>query len=325
MQKSLLLIIALSIFSKFGLAQKIDTSLNQQLDSAAVLKELMDLMDVIKSPTSYFSAEAGVGNRLFSVHNNRLNARQSSISTLVFTPSVGYFHHSGLSLTAGAYLLNDKTKGFGASQYALTPAFDLLNNKAIGFSVSYTHTFVKDYFSVYASPVQNDFYTAFSYKKPWLKPGIAAGYSTGIYRQLFEKDTTIGLIRRRLYDSATSHLQSFSMMVSVGHDFEWDKIFKKGDGLLFTPSFIINFGSYKIDVDHKTNAPLLLNRLIKRGRLPKLVTSEFRPESVGLNLDLGYSVGNFSFSPKLYLDYYLPESDTDKFTSTFNFSVSYIF
>jgi hypothetical protein len=313
------------VFSKIGAAQKTDTSLNTELDSAAVLKELMTLLDAVKTPTSYFSAEAGMGNRLFSVHNNRLNARQSSISTLVYTPSIGYFHKSGLSLSAGAYLLNDKGKGFGASQYAVTPAFDLLNNDAIGFSASYTHTFVKDYFSMYASPVQNDFYAALSYKKFWIKPGIAAGYSNGMYKQIFEKDTTIGAIRRRLYDSATFHLNSLSMMLSAGHDFEWEKVFKKGDGLLFSPSVILNFGSYKIDVDHKTNAPLLLNRLIKRGRLPKLITSDFRTESIGLNLNLSYSIGNFSFSPQLYLDYYLPESDTDKFTSSFNFSVAYIF
>jgi hypothetical protein len=325
MQKSFLLIMLLCFFSKTGMAQTKDTTVEKELDSAAVLKELMTLMDAIKAPSSYFSAEAGLGNRLFSVHNNRLNARQSSVSTLVYTPSAGYFYKNGLSLSAGVYLLNDKDKGFGASQYSLTPAFDLLNSNTWGFSISYTHYFVKDYFSIYASPVQNDFYTSLSYKKSWIKPCIAAGYSMGMYKQFFFKDTITGSIRRRLYDSATFHLKSYSMMVSAGHDFEWRGVLGSNDELLFTPSVILNFGSYNIDVTHKTNAPNLLNFLIKKGRLPKLITSNFRTESAGLSLDLNYTVGSFSFSPQWYLDYYLPESDSDKFTQSFNFSVGYIF
>ena len=302
-----------------------DTIPDNGFDSTEVLKELMALLDSAKTPASYFSVEAGVGNRLFSIHNNRLNARQSSISTLVYTPSSGYFHKSGLSLSAGAYLLNEKDNGFGASQYSLMPAYSLLNNDAVGFSFSYTHLFVKDYFSPYASPIQNDFYTAFSYKKSWIKPGIAAGYSTGIYKQVIEKDTTIGLIRRRLYDSTTNNLRSFSMMLSASHDFEWEHIFSSNDGFLFTPSVILNFGSYNINVTHKTNAPNFVNNLIKRGRLPKLITSNFRAESAGINLNCNYSIGNFSFSPQLYLDYYLQETDSDKFTQSFNFSAGYIF
>jgi hypothetical protein len=115
------------------------------------------------------------------------------------------------------------------------------------------------------------------------------------------------------------------MLFSVSHHFEWMDIFKKNDGLLFTPSVVLNLGSYNINVTHKTNAPLLLNRLIKKERLPKLVTSNFRAESLGLNLDLHYSIGDFSFSPEVYLDYYLPKSDFDKFTQSYTFSVGYIF
>ena len=315
----------LFLFSARSLGQTADSIIDNGFDSTAVLKELMALLDSVKIPTSYFSVDAGVGNRLFSIHNNRLNARQSSISTLVYTPGISYFHKSGFSLSAGAYLLNEKDNGFGASQYSLMPSCHLLNNDAIGFSVSYTHLFVKDYFSPYASPIQNDFYTAFSYKKSWIEPGIAAGYSTGIYKQVIEKDTTIGLIRRRLYDSITNNLRSFSMMLSASHDFEWEHIFDDDDGFLFTPSLILNFGSYNINVTHKTNAPYLVNKLIQRGRLPKLITSSVQAESVGLNLDCNYSIGSFSFSPQLYLDYYFPETDSDKFTQSFNFSVGYIF
>jgi len=222
-------------------------------------------------------------------------------------------------------LLNDKTKGFGASQFSLMPGYDLLNNNRWAFSISYTHYFIKDYFSIYSSPVQNDFYTSLSYKKSWIKPGIAAGYSTGKYKQVFVRDSILGTIRRRLYDSATFNLRSFSTIFSAGHDFDWQNVFTRDDGLIFTSSFVLNFGSYNIGIIHKTNAPHLLDRLINRGRFPKIIASNFRAESVGMNMNLNYSIGSFSFSPRLYLDYYLPESDSDKFTQSFNFSVGYIF
>ena len=325
MKKFFLFISLLFVFSITSIGQTTDTTFDQGFDSTLVLKELMNLLDSIKTPTSYLSLEASVGNRIFSVHNNRLNAAQSSISTLVYTPSIGYFHKSGLSLSAAACLLNDKDKGFGPSQYSIMPSYDLLNNDAVGFSFSYTHYFIKDYFSPYSSPVQNDFYTSISYKKTWIKPGIAAGYSTGVYKQVMTKDSISGIIRRRLYDSATFNLRSFGMMLSASHDFEWSHIFGRDDGFLFTPSVILNFGSYDINVTHKTNAPLLVKTLINWGRLPKLITSNFRAESVGINMNFNYGIGSFSFSPQIYLDYYLPETDLNRFTQSFIFSAGYIF
>jgi hypothetical protein len=58
-------------------------------------------------------------------------------------------------------------------------------------------------------------------KKSWIQPAIAFGYSEGIYKQLYLKDSTIGVSRRRLYDSATFNLKSFSMLLSASHHFEW--------------------------------------------------------------------------------------------------------
>jgi hypothetical protein len=165
MQKFFLLLSILFLISVKGDAQITDTSVEKGFDSTAVLKDLMALLDAAATPTSYFSVEAGVGNRLFSVHNNRLNARQSSISTLVYTPFRWLFSQKRLKFNSRGYLLNDKDNGFGSTQYTLTPAYDLLGNDKFGFSISYTHYFVKDNFSAYASPIQNDIYASGSYKK----------------------------------------------------------------------------------------------------------------------------------------------------------------
>src|SRR4051812_16284432 len=79
-------------------------------DSAAILQDLMNLFDSTNEPTSYFQVSTGFGNRLYSLHNNQLNAWQST-STIVYDLSLGYFHKSGFSLSGRSYLLNEKDKG----------------------------------------------------------------------------------------------------------------------------------------------------------------------------------------------------------------------
>ncbi|MEN9570495.1 MAG: hypothetical protein RL172_1726 [Bacteroidota bacterium] len=324
MQKILLLLgLCFALYN--GHAQSTDSTSLPLFDSAAVLKDLMALLGSKKMATSYAMATAGVGNRIFSVRNNRLNARQTIINTAVYTPGAGYFHKSGASITGAAYLLQQQPKGFGASQFSLTPAFDLLGKSTVGLSVSYTHYFVQDKFSPYASPVQNDLFATVSYKKGWLQPGIAMGYSSGKFKEVFSKDTVINNVRRYVYDSATSSLQSFTLMLRASHVFEWAACIHKDDMLLLVPSVVVNFGSSSIDVTHQTNAPRLIDYLIKTGRLPLLITNKFQAESVGLNINCSYAIGNFSFTPQVYLDYYLPQTDSKAFTQSFNFSVGYIF
>ena len=60
--------------------------------------------------------------------------------------------------------------------------------------VSYTHYFEKSIYNNYTSPIQNEFYGNILFKKPWLKPGIALGYSTGKFDQSIHIDTTVRIL-----------------------------------------------------------------------------------------------------------------------------------
>ncbi len=293
-------------------------------DSLEILNQLRNLFDSLDRPTSYLFANIGVGNRLFSIKNAALSAKQSTTNVIIYSPSLGYFHKTGLGLTVGASLLNE-VDGFGVNQFSLSPSFDLTGNKNIAFGISYTHYFVRNKFSPYASPVQNDFYTSLRYRKSWLQPGIAVGYSTGEYKEAKFKDTVIAGIRRRFYDSATYQLKAFSLMLSVSHQFTWYRVLNKLDGVSFTPTLIANAGSGKTTISHKTNAIALFNFLNKRGRIPKLQTDKFEMQSMGLNLDLAYNFGNFTFEPQWYLDYYLPATDSQRWSQVFTFNVGYTF
>ncbi len=315
MQKILLLILLLTLSIK-NYAQTEPYKNTDAKDSLEIMKDLMDILSDSSKPFSYFTVELGIGNRVFNVRNNVLNSKLSPVSTTIYSPSIGYHHKSGLFISAGINLLNDPAKGFGSSQHSISAGYELSGNDNVDLIFAYTHYFVNDNFSPYSSPIQDDFYGALTYKKTWIRPGIAVGYSAGKY----------GDVKRfqRLYDSTTNKLTSFSFMASVAHQFDWDKVFNKSDGITFTPSILLNSGSSKIAIHHKTNATNLANFLNKKGRLPKFNNTKFEAQSLGLSLDLSYGIGKFTVEPQAYFDYYLPATEANRTSSYFTFTIRYL-
>lgn len=313
-QKSLLFLLLLTLSAK-NYAQTKTADTVAVKDSLEIMKDLMDILTDSAKTSSYFTLDAGIGNRMFNVRNNALNSKLTPVSTFIYSPSLGYHHKSGFYFSAGANLLKE-AKGFGISQYLIAPGYELAGNDNFDLLIAYTHYFVKDKFSPYVSPVQNDFYAAVTYKKTWIRPGIAVGYSTGEYGDVKQQ--------RTLYDSTTNKLKSFSIIASAAHEFLWDGVFNKNDGITFTPSLMLNAGSSKISIQHKTNAVNLANFLNKKGRLPKFNNTKFQAESVGLSLDLSYAIGKFTFEPQAYFDYYLPATQDKRLYTNFTFTVRYL-
>jgi hypothetical protein len=58
-----------------------------------------------------------------------------------------------------------------------------------------------------------------------------------------------------------------------------------------------------------------------------LQQTSFALQSVGLSADLRYMIGNFTFEPQVYFDYYLPAIDgvIKRFSQVFSFNVGYTF
>ena len=154
--------------------------------------------------------------------------------------------------------------------------------------------------------------------------GISFGYSTGEYKEVQLKDTIINGRMRHQYDSMTNHLSVFSTMLTASHEFSWYSVFNGKDGLVLTTTALGNAGSANINTTHKTNAPRSFG-LTGKNKIPKLQTIDFAMQSVGLNIDLNYSIGNLTIQPQLYMDYYLPETESNKFTQVFTFNIGYAF
>jgi hypothetical protein len=293
------------------------------IDTAAILKDLQSLLAM--EPVSYVNIELSAGNRLFSQRNNRLNARQQDQNLLVFSPNVSYHHKSGLSANAGFNMVQESGNTYPIAQYNAGLSYTYSRHKYFGASISYDHYFVKDIFSAYSSPVQNDWYLSADYSKWRVTPSLAIGYATGKYGIERIKDTIINGIRRRLYDSATNHIKTFSMIIAASHEWSWEAVLSKEDALSFSPAVMLNIGSSNTTITRKTNAQQLLNLISRRRPLPKFEQTAFRAESVGLNLDLTYDIGNFYLNPQYYMDYYLPATTENRFTGLFSFTLGYSF
>jgi hypothetical protein len=93
---------------------------------------------------------------------------------------------------------------------------------------------------------------------------------------------------------------------------------------------MVNAGSGSYTVSRITNVSSLggvdiFRTQSKKRRKPRTQTSKFDVQSIGLNINVNYSIGNLSIEPQYYLDYYLGSNVTDKTTSIFMLRLGYTF
>jgi len=113
----------------------------------------------------------------------------------------------------------------------------------------------------------------------------------------------------------------------VGHQFLWYEVLDQSDGLSLTPTLMVNMGSGKTAISHNTNAINLFRILNRRGKIDKLLESDFAVQSIGLNIDMRYMIGKFYLQPQLYFDYYIPALDpvSKRFSKLFTVNIGYTF
>jgi len=302
------------------------------MDSLLRNDEIMKMINNLGKPYSYFRINIGVGNKLYSTGDKAIESLQNT-SQFVISPSAAYYHKSGLGISFTGFLLTEHNKT-DFYQYSLTPFYNYNSGKVVNASFSYTHYFEKDIYSSNTSPIQNEFYGNLLFKKPWLKPGISSGYSSGTYHDIINIDTTIRIAGERIHikyvDTTTIKLSSFSLAATVEHSFGFYNVLSKKDLLSITPQLSFITGINSFEVSHKsttTNYNSFTKRRSKRIRhfQYKPDDNTFEAQSIGVDLDINYLTGIFYFEPELYLDYYLPKTNDKRLTQIFNFNIGITF
>ncbi len=313
------LLVLISFRQAHAQVDKLD-SLFAGRDSTAVMDSLMKdfdkFLDSLITPKSFFAVNLGVGTGFFSFENKN-SVFLSTRKKLIFSPSAGYYHKSGLGISATAFLIHDD-KAINLYQVAFSPSYDLIRKK-LSTGISYTRYFSKDSLNFYATPIQNEVFAYFTYKNWWLRPSINFSYGWGSKteyerRRLWRYNLILSRPRRYFVDIKNEEtVQDFSMTLSLRKDFDWYDVFGKNDNITFTPLIMLNSGTQNFGFN--TSYSYNFNT-IRANSLPsnRAITDKtgFALQSASLALRGSYLKGRFIIQPQVLFDYYLPEIETEE-------------
>lgn len=302
-------------------------------DTTAVLDSLMedfdDYLDSISKRRSMFFVGVGVGTGFFSFENKN-NVFISTEKKLIVSPSLGYYHKSGFGISASAYALTHNNK-FGFYQFALSPSYDLIS-KAVSTGIAYSHYFNKDSLDFYTTPIHNELFTYFSYKKWWMRPTISFSYGWGSNTE-YEKQK-YRLWSRQLqqmqdYYITVKNVESvtdFSITLSVRKDFNWYDVLGKNDNITLTPVLLVFGGTQQFGFNTSysyTFNPVRVNSLPSNNSASD--QTSFAAQSAGAIIRASYMKGKFLLQPQVLFDYYLQPTESNPFNTVFSVNLSVAF
>ena len=313
----------------------IDTS----IDYDDLLNEFDLFLDSILTPRSYLLLNLSTAQGYFNF-TTKNNTGIAIVQKFIWTPTLGYYHKSGLGLTLTGYVINDDNH-FNLYQASVSPSYDYLKNHDLAAGISYLRYFTKDSLSFYTSPLQNEVYGYFLWRKSWLQPGIAASYGWGSRTEYKEREGYLRLLRlnrlpKRLRSllllsppPATVTEESivdFSLTASLRHDFYWLNIFSDKDHIRFTPQLSFTSGTQKFGFNQTTGTYGVsrYNVVYNTGNVNLDSIQKFQPLSLTFYLRSDYSLGKFFLQPQLILDYYFPAREKN-FTTLFSVNAGFIF
>ena len=305
----------------------IDTSINYE----DLFRDFDAFMDSILSPDSYFLASLSLGKSYYNFQTKSISSVEPS-KKLTYSPTLGYYHRSGFGVTMTGYIVNDE-KNMNFYQFSIAPSFDYLHNKSLATGISFTRFVTKDSLPFYTTPLQNELYGYFTYRKTWIRPTLALSYGWGSRSDYSKRESVIQDLRLRrrgyTYINTEESVRDFSLMASVRHDFYWLDIFSHKDHIRFSPQFALTSGTQKFGFNQSSSTYATVirtnsNVLYSTENIYLDDQLKFQPLSLSLYLRGEYSIKRFFIQPQVALDYYFPQS-TDKLTGQFSVNAGFMF
>jgi hypothetical protein len=311
---------------------KLDSLFNGA-DTTLILDSLLadfdNYLDSLSKRKSMFFIGIGAGTGNFSF-DDKNSVYTSSEKKLIVSPSIGYFHKSGLGISSTAYGMSSDGK-FSFYQLSLAPSFDIIK-RSFSTGISYAHYFTKDSLSFYTTPIKDELYAYFSYKKWWVRPTISFSYGWGSKTDYEEQ-------KMRIWSRQLRQLQQYyvtienvetvkdiSLTASVRKDFDWYDVFGKDDNITFTPVIMANAGTQQFGFNTSysyTFNPVRVNSLPSNSSASD--QTQFQLQSVSTILRTSYMKGKFLLQPQVLFDYYLLPTETNPFNAVFSVNLSLAF
>ncbi len=304
---------------------------NDTIDYDLLFQDFDAFMDSILTPNSYFLASLSMSKGYYNFES-KSSALIETSKRLTYSPTLGYYNKSGFGITTTGYIVNDKLN-MNFYQFSMTPSFDYLANKNIATGISFTKFFTKDSLPFYTTPLQNELYAYFTFRKWWIKPSIAASYGWGSRTDYQKRESVIQDLRLRrrgfTYINTEESIRDFSVITSIRHDFYWLDVFTFNDHIRLTPQLALTSGTQNFGFNQSAST---YATVIRTGSNVLYSTEDvylddqikFQPQSLSLYLRTEYSIGKFFIQPQLTLDYYFPAT-TKPFSSLFSITAGLMF
>lgn len=288
-------------------------------DTTAILDSLLkdfDLyLDSLVGRKSFFIINTAIGTGFFSF-NDKNTVTVNTEKKLIFSPSVGYYHKSGLGISAAGYaLLNNGMKFY---QYSVSPSFDVIKKK-FSTGIAYTRYQTKDSLDFYTTPIQNEVFAYFSYKNWWVRPTLSLSYGWGSKEELEKREDgrRWRLLSRQYYVKNVTSIRDFSATISVRKDIDWYGVLHKADNITLTPIAMLNAGTqnYGFNTSYSYNfAPVRANSLPSNVEISD--NTQFALQSASFALRGSYIKGRFLLQSQVLFDYFLQDLDDANKLST---------
>ena len=308
-----------------------DWAIDSTIDYDLLLQDMESFLDSISSPHSYLLGSFAMGTGYFN-YTSKSTTLLETRRDFTYIPTLGYYHKSGLSLNATGNIITDNSKP-NLYQIAVSPGYDYLENKNLATGITYTRFFTKDTLSFYTTPLQNELFAYFTYRKWWIRPTIALSYGWGNRTDYVEREELIQDLRLRRSGvtriNSKESITDFSVIASLRHDFYWLNVFSYKDHFRLTPQLAFISGTQKFGFNQSANT----YATIVRTGANVLYNSEsvflddqlkFQPLSLTMFLRTEYSIGKFFIQPQLVFDYYFP-TEQENFSTLFSINLGMIF
>ena len=311
--------------------KKAEVAIDTTYDYNLLMQDLDFFLDSISSPHSYFTGSLAIGKGYFNFVD-KSDFFLTTAQKFTYTPTLGYFHKSGLGITTTANIVNNNDK-LNLYQFYVSPGYDYLENRDIATGFTYTKFFTKDSLPFYTTPLQNELYGYFTYRKWWMRPTVAVSYGWGSRTDYREREALIQDLRLRrsgfIRVNSKESISDFSVITSLRHDFYWLNIFSYKDHFRFTPQLSFISGTQKFGFNQSANTYATVvrtgaNVLYNSENVYLDNQLDFQPLSLTMFLRGEYSFGKFFVQPQLVLDYYFPATDKN-FSTLVSFNVGFIF
>jgi hypothetical protein len=306
--------------------------LSDTIDYEDPFQDFDAFMDSILSPHSYFLASLSVNRGFYSFQTKNISTLIEPTRKLTYSPILAYCHKNGIGFTTTGSIINDG-QNINLYQFSITPSYDYLENKSLATGVSFTKFFTKNSLPFYTTPLQNELYGYFTYRKLWIRPTIAASYGWGSRKDYMKRESVIQDLRLRrsgyTYINTEESVSDFSLLLSVRHDFYWLDVIAFNDHIRFTPQITLTSGTQKFGFNQTSST---YATVVRTGSNVLYSTEEiylddqikFQPLSLSLFLRGEYAIKKFFIQPQLALDYYFP-AEKNNFATMFSLNLGFMF